>query len=444
MSSPFYNEEAERSVLALIVTDPGASDIIAQLGAEDFHSDEYSRIFAAAQSLYAAKRPVDLVTVTDAMKTLYGAGEPALTNRLMEILSGGTFSAAWNAKSHVEIIKAAAMRRKLFEILKSSENQLMEGENDAAAVLDATRQALRDVVTTRHAWVSMADVLLDTYDMLERRAKGEEPSMPSGVATLDTIIGGFRRGELTLLGARPAVGKSALGAHIALATAAQGYKVGICSREMTATQYGSRVIARGIDIPGEKLRSGDLDPEDWAQISDSLSLFSTMNVSFMFSTRYVEDLRMEVQKKVDANDLDLLVVDYVQLLQTKRKFDKDYLRVGYVSKALKDMTTDYNIAILALAQVGRSSQGTMPTLSELRGSGDLEQDADNVIFLHKPDDASDRYVHPDDRQYFDAYKNAGYQYVAINVAKQRQGVTRTAVALFDPARMKFSCIDRRE
>ena len=99
MSSPFYNEEAERSVLALIVTDPGASDIIAQLGAEDFHSDEYSRIFAAAQSLYAAKRPVDLVTVTDAMKTLYGAGEPALTNRLMEILSGGTFSAAWNASS---------------------------------------------------------------------------------------------------------------------------------------------------------------------------------------------------------------------------------------------------------------------------------------------------------------------------------------------------------
>ena len=149
---------------------------------------------------------------------------------------------------------------------------------------------------------------------------------------------------------------------------------------------------------------------------------------------------MEVQKKVDSNELDMLVVDYVQLMQTRRRFDKDYLRIGYVSKMLKDMSTEFNICIVGLAQVGRAAEGTMPTMAELRGSGDIEQDADNIVFLHRPETADDQYVRKEDKSLFNTMKNLDQQYIVIKVAKQRQGETGMTPVIFNPQKMRFSTI----
>ena len=331
----------------------------------------------------------------------------------------------------------------MYAVIDKAKRELLEDEQETGAVLDETRQALRDLVITGHAWKSMQDVMLDTFSALERRAEGKEPRMSSGISSLDACTAGFHKGEFTILGARPAVGKSALGAYIALSAAAQGYKIAICSREMTSEQYGTRIFANATQIDSGKLRTGSLSEGDWEQITDAMTSNAGLPISFMFSTRYVEDLRMEVQKKVDANELDMLIVDYVQLMQTKQRFDKDYMRIAYVSKMLKDMTTDYNIAIIGLAQVGRSSEGTMPTLAELRGSGDLEQDADNVIFLHRPEDQFDKYVNPADQALFAIAEQKGMQYVVINVAKQRQGQTGSTAVIFDPARMRFTAIERQ-
>jgi len=153
-------------------------------------------------------------------------------------------------------------------------------------------------------------------------------------------------------------------------------------------------------------------------------------------------LRIEVQQMVDGEGLDMLVVDYVQLLQTVKKFEKDYLRVGYISKMLKDMTIDFNISIIALAQVGRASEGDMPTMAELRGSSDLEQDADNIIFLHRPDDANDKFVHPDDRSLLDTLETMKKQYIVLSIAKQRQGETAVVPTVFAPGQMTFTGIIR--
>ena len=443
-SQVFFNEKAERSILAYITTDANADGLVAQLATTDFYVDKHRQLFAAMQKLYAEKKPIDLITLSDSMKALYGTDEPALTDTLVDIVTENQYGSSFTAKNHCEIIKAAALRRHLSEVVDKAHADLLDPTNDTSAVLDTTRQALRDLVVTGHSWKSISDVLIETYTTLERRAKGEEPSMPSGISGLDHNTTGFHKGELTIIGARPSVGKSALGAYIALATAKQGYKVGIVSREMTAPQYGTRILSTGTTIENTKLRTGELNPDDWTQIVDAMSLFSSLDVSFMFSARYIEDLRMEVQKQVDAGELDLLVVDYVQLMQSKQRFDKDYLRIAYVSKALKDMTVDYNIAIIALAQVGRSSEGTMPTLSELRGSGDLEQDADNVIFMHRPRDANDKYVRPSDRELFGNLSDNGLQYIALNIAKQRQGQIGTVPVIFSPARMRFTAIERSQ
>lgn len=439
MENAFYNEEAEKNVLAHFAAKRGCADLIPTVMSEDFYVKAHRSIFGVMQTMYAEKKPIDMVTVADALVARYGEKNGhILADRLVDCLAQKTSVATEHiTKYYIEILKAAALRRKLLEIVDTAKGELLDETNEAAVVLDATRKRLSDVIVTKHAWESLSDVLLQTFDTLEKRAKGEEPSMPSGIALLDRLTTGFHRGELTLLGARPAVGKSALGAAIALATAQKGYKVGIVSREMTAPQYGTRILAGGTKVENSKLRTGDLNPDDWKQISEAMSLYAPLNVSFMFSTRYVEDLRMEVQKKADAGELDMLVVDYVQLLQTKQKFKDDYMRIAYVSKALKDMTTDFNIAILGLAQVGRSAKGTMPTLSELRGSGDLEQDADNVIFLHRPEKADDDFVDPKDRNVFEELKKHGMRYMVISIAKQRQGQTGDVTVAFEPARMRF-------
>lgn len=440
----FCNLEAERNVIAFIATSKANRDILTAVSESDVYSEECRHIFSTMQRMYTDKKPIDIVTTATELIERFGKKGDALGEYLADCIAKKVCSTEWHARHYCQIIKSTAMRRRIFDIVEKAKNDLMDETNDAATILDTTRQSLRDIVVTKHAWQSMNEVMLDTFETLEKKANGADPSMPSGISTLDNITTGFHRGELTILGARPAVGKSALGAHIALSTAAKGYKIGVCSREMTAAQYGARVLARGTDIDNTKLRTGELDDSEWTQLCDAMTLYSDLNISFMFSTRYIEDLRMEVQKKVDAGEIDMLVVDYVQLMQSKQRFEKDYMRIAYVSKMLKDMTIDYNIAIIALAQVGRSSEGTMPTLAELRGSGDLEQDADNVMFMHRPKDADDKYVNPADREMFYTLKAKGLQYMSINVAKQRQGQTGTMAVVFNPARMQFTAISRRE
>lgn len=436
----FYNHDAEIAVLSALTTGRrDAAQYAAQLTAEDFHKPEHRAIFQAIQRLIARKQDVTLVTIADAMSASDGSDSaliatlPALREHAID---------GWAVDSHIALVKDASFRRDLYARLDAARKQLMDADNDASSVLESTRQSLRDMVITGHKWQEMPDVLLNTYEALEKRQKGEEKSMPSGISILDRMTSGFHRGELTIIGARPAVGKSALGMHIALATAAQGCRVGVVSREMTDVQYGTRILGSRADIEPGKLRTGQLDPCDWTQLSEAMEHYSTLNVSFMFSARDVEDLRMEVQQKVDSEGLDMLIIDYLQLLQTRRKFEKDYLRIGYISKALKDMTTDFNIPIIALAQVGRSSARTMPSLSELRGSGDIEQDADNVIFMHRPEDPGDQSILTGDGDMIKALEDEGKQYIVLEIAKQRQGQTGKAAVVFDPAHMRYTGIAR--
>ena len=419
MTEAFYSEKAEKSILAAIVTDRKAAKYIGQLAANDFYPENHKKLFTAMQAMYAEKKDIDLVTLSDTLKAMFGLEEEALTNAIVEIATQHQFGSAWSVGSHVEIIKAAAMRRRMLEIVDGARNELMDESNDTSVIVDKTRQALRDIVVTGHKWVSLQEVLIKTYETIERRSTGSEPIMPSG-------------------------GKSALCAHIALSTAEKKYKVGICSREMADVQYGSRILSRDSGVANNKLRTGNLEENDWALLLDALQYNSGLDVSFIFTTRYIEDLRTAVQEAVDTDGLDMLVVDYVQLMQTKQRFDKDYLRIAYVSKALKDMTQDLNIAIIALAQVGRASEGTMPSLAELRGSGDLEQDADNVIFIHRPTDPGDRYVNPADRELFGTLQQNGMQYITLNIAKQRQGETGVVPVIFNPARMRYTPIERSQ
>ena len=436
--SAYYNLEAERAILAAGMKRGGNWKKLQALTADDFYDAAHKRLFSAEQALLSAGKPADMATMPAALAKYGDADADMLV--LMEIVRN-SFGAEFGIDENVRILKDLHLRRTLHAELENAMDALGDAANDTDAILERTRQRLRDMVATGHEWQNISSVMLNTFKALERRANGEDKGMPYGIQMLDKHMAGLHRGELTVIGARPAVGKSALGAYIAISAAAAGYRVGICSREMTDVQYGVRLLANRTQVDPMRMRTGEIRDADWEDITEALEHFGPQPIDFLFTTRNVEDLRMEVQKRVDSDGLDVLVVDYMQLLQTRERFEKDYLRVGYVSKTLKDMTVDYNIAVVALAQVGRSSDGDMPTLAELRGSGDIEQDADNVIFMHRPK-PDEKYVDPSDRDLIRGLEMQKLRYIALDIAKQRQGETMTTSVIFDPARMRFTGIAR--
>ena len=437
----FASQEAEESVLySLLTKGEDVSSVLSQISEGDFYYPEYGKVFRAIQATVAKGLQVDLVTVDATISELFASESAAVSNAMLACLHG-SFSFQ-NIESYIRIVKELSARRQSIRAVEEVINQLRDPSQDLNAVLEKLRTESRNIELGGHKVETMVDVMMATYDYLERRAKGEEKSITTGISNVDALIGGFFGGELTVIGARPSVGKSAFGANIALEAAKKGFKVAVVSREMTDVQFGQRMISHEALIDGMKLRRAELTEEDWCSIADVVSPLANLPIKFLFTTRTVEDLRRECQRMVEKGELDMLIVDYLQLMHTVKNIKEEHLRVGYISKSLKDMATDFNIPIIALAQVNRDTDGQMPTLKSLKASGDIEQDADGVIFLHRPSSSQDPYVDPRDREYFDLYEQRELTYICIGVAKQRQGAVGKACVLFDSKHMRYYPIER--
>lgn len=436
----FVSQEAEEGVLYTMLTSGNASSILSEVSESDFYFAEHAKLYRAIQVASIERHNVDFVTVDAAIGKLFPSEQSHLTDVMLSTTTGSFY--VRNVDDYIEIVKELAHRRQSIKAIEEVAAQLRDPLTDMSVVIEKLRTESGRMTTSKHTWESMTDVMLATFEYLEKRSKGDTKAITTGISNVDALVGGFFGGEMTVIGARPSVGKSAFGANIAIEAAKKGFKVGIVSREMTDIQFGQRMIAREGNLDGMKLRRAELDNEDWFSVSECLGRLAPLPITFMFSVKTVEDLRIEVQRKVEKGELDMLVVDYLQLMHSSKKFKEDYLRVGYISKALKDMAVDFDIPVIALAQVNRDTDGQMPTLKSLRSSGDIEQDADGVIFLHRPSSANDPYVDPRDKEYFSMYDGKGLTYICIGVAKQRQGATGKACVLFDSAHMRYYPIDR--
>ena len=434
--------EAERGIISSLLKGRTDKRYILQVNESEFTDPACRAIFKAIRSLYDNRGSIDIVTVGVELERLYPSKYGAA---LASILSEYSFANDLTIGDHIAILHEASRRRCFESVLRSSYDAMRQPDSDLDAIMDSLRGALRGLEAQQILpYKNIDDVLVSAYSELEERSKGTRKMMPSGLGDFDAKTAGFHKGELTIIGARPAVGKSAFAVNIALATAKAGNKVLVCSREMTDVQYGIRILSRGTSINNASLRNGSLKDDDWTQLADSMVMYSDCDIKFTFTAKTIEDLRREAMAIKDEDGLDMLVVDYVQLMNTRQRFEKDYQRIGYISKMLKDMTVDLNIAIVALAQVGRSSDGSMPTLAELRGSGDLEQDADNVVFMHRPESATDKWVRIADRSLFEGLAMRKMQYIVLNIAKQRQGETGQIACVFRPSTMDYIGIRRDE
>lgn len=442
----FTNREAEKAVIGCFLNDfEYCRSEFESLMPEDLTIPVYRLIAEAIRGTVNDHLNVDLVTVSDQLPKL-SKDEKEVNYALstaIECVAATPTSAV--CQSYMQIIKHLSARRKAIALTTELQRQLQDPTKDINEIMDRLRVNTGNLIVSRHEWVSMQDVIVNTYTYLEQRMTGQIKSITTGIKNMDSLIGGFFAGELTVIGARPAVGKSVFGMNIAMAAARDGFRVGVCSREMSDIQYGQRVLSYVSRVDGSKLRRAEISDEDWMQLSDAIGMAANMNVDFLFSVRTIEDLRAEVQKKTASGQLDMLIVDYLQLMNSSQKFEADRLRVGHISESLKSIAMDFHIPVIALAQVKRYAGGArakMPTLEDLKDSGSIEQDADGVIFLHNPYDEEDEYVDPRDKADFESYKRMGLTYLCVGVAKQRQGPTGKVCLLFDKSTMHYHAIDR--
>lgn len=439
----FRSEMAEQAILARMLTYSKEAELHAsELSEHDFTVPVYGKLFRAIQAVVAQQMGVDFVTVDTALHGLYPQEHGALSDTMVTVTEVMSLT-GHRIDDYISIVKDLSTRRRSISSFEGILTSLKDPTRDINEVLEQARTESSEIQRGRHKWQSLQDVLINTYDYLIKRQQGKIKAVTTGIDNIDNLIGGFFGGELTVIGARPAVGKSAFGANIAMAAARKGQRVAIVSREMTDIQYGSRIMARQGDVDGMKLRKGDINPDDWTHIATAMNDTAALPIEFMFTARTVEDIVAEATRKAQRGELDMLIVDYLQLMETRKQFQQEHLRVGYISTTLKHLATDCNIPVIALAQVNRDSDGQMPTLRSLKASGDIEQDADGVIFLHRPSSTNDPYVDPRDKEYFEGYEAMGLSYLCIYVAKQRQGATGKACVIFDPAHMRYMEIDRR-
>lgn len=425
--------QKERMLLGAVIADNSLASLLAPLTDDCFAEKDHRLLFRRIRQLAAEKKPIDPTMIADAYT---GIDASAALNLATSVLREGS---VWNARQYAKDLHEIGEKRRLYKIFRKCADSLIAGD-ELQTVMDECRTEMRGIGTASGKVTHMPEVCSRTLDRMEAVRKGEIQTIPSGLGKLDELTGGFEAGEMIIVGARPAVGKSAFGMSIALSAARAGKRVLVCSCEMSDVQYARRIAAEITGINGMKLKNADLSDDQWVAIGDALNEMARLGIGFTFNTRTIEELYSICLGEKEENGLDLLVVDYIQLLDTKTKCENEAVKISRVSTRLKQIALELQIPVVALAQVNRQEgiADRMPTLKELKGSGSLEQDGDKVIFLHRVESANDPYCTGSGM--LDRIKAAHDQMIAVYIAKQRDGATAWFGTRFLPGRMKYFCI----
>lgn len=431
-----HSREAEQAVLSACMSDKGAlMDILTMLEPEDFYEGAHRTIYETIADLFQnhAMFP-DLVTVRDRLKS-NGSLEALGGDAYLAILNGAAPSIS-NAASYAKIVLEKSQLRRL--ILSSDEikDQALRQGEEAERILDNAEQMIFEIATRKQGrdYFPLSQILPETLAMMDKAAKAEGgmTGVPTGFSHLDKITSGLQPSNLIIVAARPSMGKSAFAINIALnAAKKKDAKVLIFSLEMSKSDILNRMLSMESNIEATKIKDGRLDRTDWqsfAYTSDALAklpvyIDDTPGISVMEMKNKCRRLRRE-------HGLDLVVVDYMQLMSVTGKVESRQLEISKISRDFKLLAREMDCPVIVLSQLSRAPDQRSdhrPMLSDLRESGSIEQDADVVMFLYRDD-----YYHPDDSD------NPGV--CEVHIAKHRNGETATIELAWISRYTKFSDI----
>jgi replicative DNA helicase len=381
--------DAERAVLGAALADSCALACAQEvIRPEDFYDSRHQRIFRAMSALLSKNHPIDLITLGDSLEQ---TGELSkLGGRAMLAELAVVVASASNIRHYSEIVRETAQLRAMIRYGSDLQERAYRRES-INVVLDEAERRLCEIATARdsHGPHTLAEVVSKTMEVVDQAFKHQDTAIgiPTGFAVLDQILGGgLQPSDLDIIGARPGMGKTSLALGIARHAAERGFRVGVISLEMSDIQLGLRLCGMEASIDLQALRMGRLTPTEWTRLAaasehlESLPLWIDDSSSFT-----VEQVIARARHEKTRHGLDLLVVDYLQLLQMPDAETRQQ-GVAEASRRLKLLAKELGLSILALSQLSRDPQkrtDNRPVLSDLRDSGAIEQDADVVIFLYR-------------------------------------------------------------
>src|SRR5271163_2375662 len=412
------NLDAERSVLGAILLDNNAlNTAIENLRAEDFFLDQHRRVFTQMIALGEAQQAIDLITLTEELHRRgdleASGGAPYLAS-----LADGMPKVS-NVEHYARIVKEKAMLRNLIHTTHNIQQRAFEGEDGADMILDNAESSIFLLAEDRvkAGLIPVKDIVRDNFERLEKIFKEGKSitGIPTGYVELDKLTSGLQPSELLILAARPSQGKTALALNLAENIGIRaGQPVAVFSLEMSKESLLQRLVASVAQVDAHKFRSGHLSREDWKRMTEALSTISSapLWVDDAGSTSVLE-IGAKARRLKRDKGLSLLVVDYLQLITGRGRFNSRQEEVASISRGLKGLAKELQIPVLVLSQLTRAPEREErgPQLSDLRESGAIEQDADVVMFIYRPNFFNFNAT-PEERDQAD-----------IIVAKQRNGPT---------------------
>jgi len=416
-----HNLEAERSVLGAILLHNEAFNHAAEvIDAADFYRDAHRRIFDKMVKLSERGGAIDLVTLKEELGRsgeLDDVGGPAYITALVDGVPR-----SMNIEHYARIIKEKATLRNLIFSANKILATAYEGEEDADVILDQAEHAIFAIADDkiRDGFVSLRDLAQSSLETIEQLHARKEliTGVPTGFTDLDGMTSGLQPSDLVIVAARPSMGKTSLVLNIAQHVGTKTDKtVGLFSLEMSKEQLFLRMLTAEARIDAQRMRRGYLGEKDWGRLSQAIGTLSDAKIFIDDSPSIgVLEMRAKCRRLAAEHDLDLVIIDYIQLMQGRGRFENRTLELGSISRSLKGLAKELRVPVVVLSQLSRAPESRSdhkPQLSDLRESGALEQDADVVIFIYRPDMYADKNDSPSD----------GEGVAELIIGKQRNGPT---------------------
>lgn len=434
-----FSLEAEQSVLGAVLLDASCLDAVLQIlpAPAYFYQSSHRAIYTVMLALSNAGKPVDYVTVLEALRSEAGFEEDGGKAYLLQLAQ------IVPSISHVETYARTVRDKHDVRLLISASREILEqasaGADEAATLLDAAEQRIFDIRRGRNmqGLERIDRTILETFDRLDLLNSPESEryrGVPTGIKLLDDTITGLNRTDLILLAARPGMGKTSFALNIARHAAVTCHKrVAFFSLEMTREQLASRLLSTEAQIGGTKLRSGKLSEEEWPRLVEAGDVLSKTEMYFDDdSSITVPEMKAKLRR---LRDVDLVVIDYLQLMSSGARIENRVQEISAITRNLKVMAKELDVPVLCLSQLSRDSEKRTthkPMLSDLRDSGSIEQDADIVLFLYRENyyagQGDEQGPTPDEDQ------NSG----ECIISKNRHGETRSVPLHWQGEFMRFT------
>jgi len=409
-----YDEELERAMLYYLIFEQEQYS----LSEEDFVNERNKKIIRAINELKAENKEISMLTIKSKIKA---NGKQVLDY----IISLGDFIRTSSAENVYNSLMELSKKRKLFSLLQKKLQEVPECESVDILAEDIKTQ-INNIVQVNEKTETFVQKVVNTLGTIESNYNSRNDySLYTGITDLDDKILGLHNQEFTVIGARPGVGKTTLALQIAQNIARKGKEVTIMSLEMSDTQLIQKLIASKARINSYKMRRGTLEEADFEKIRDVSEDISNLPITLISRTTTIQKIETTIRKLKNKNQLDLVIIDYIQLIKNNKKLPSREQEVADITRTLKLLSLELDIPIIGLCQLNRNATKAEPTLADLRESGSIEQDADNVWFLYQEKEDESNVVD-----------------VTLKIAKQRAGEIGKVNLKFNKPNSEFTGVMR--